>query len=95
MPERLIMRRIVLPQAVRIVIPAIGNDFVSMIKDSSLVSVVGSRRSCGGPTPSVAATASSIQALLIAALVYWALTIFFSYFQGRLERRLALSDVRL
>src|SRR6476620_4940387 len=41
MPERLIMRRIVLPQAVRIVVPAIGNDFVSMIKDSSLVSVGG------------------------------------------------------
>ena len=41
MPERLIMRRIVLPQAFRIVTPAIGNDFVSMIKDSSLVYVLG------------------------------------------------------
>ena len=40
MPERLVMRRIVLPQAVRIVIPAIGNEFVAMIKDSSLVSIL-------------------------------------------------------
>ena len=34
------MRRIVLPQAIRIVIPAIGNDFISMIKDSALVSAI-------------------------------------------------------
>src|SRR4030095_5292510 len=40
MPERLVMRRIVLPQAFRIVIPAIGNDFVAMLKDSSLVSIL-------------------------------------------------------
>ena len=35
------MRRIVLPQAMRIVIPAIGNEFIAMIKDSALVSFVG------------------------------------------------------
>ena len=39
MTERLTMRRIVLPQATRIVIPAIGNEFIAMIKDSALVSV--------------------------------------------------------
>ena len=48
MPERLVMRRIVLPQAFRIVIPAIGNDFVAMIKDSSLVSIL-SRRGAAVP----------------------------------------------
>ena len=35
------MRRIILPQAIRIITPAIGNEFISMIKDSSLVSVIG------------------------------------------------------
>ena len=40
MPDRLLMRRIVLPQAIRIVVPAIGNDFIAMIKDTSLVSVI-------------------------------------------------------
>jgi polar amino acid transport system permease protein len=38
--EALILRRIVLPQAIRIVIPAIGNEFIAMIKDSALVSVI-------------------------------------------------------
>ena len=41
MTEQTTMRRIVLPQAVRIVIPAIGNEFIAMIKDSALVSFVG------------------------------------------------------
>ena len=35
------MRRIVFPQAIRIVIPAIGNEFIAMIKDSALVSIIG------------------------------------------------------
>ena len=95
MPERQVMRRIVLPQAVRIVIPAIGNDFVSMIKDSSLVSVVGLQELLWRADTVGRSNSQLIQALLIAALVYWALTIFFSTFQARLERRMALSDVRV
>ena len=95
MPERQVMRRIVLPQAVRIVIPAIGNDFVSMIKDSSLVSVVGLQEILWRSNTVGRSNSQLIQALIIAALVYWALTIFFSFFQGRLERRMAQSDVRL
>ena len=95
MPESQIMRRIVLPQAVRIVIPAIGNDFVSMIKDSSLVSVVGLQELLWRADTVGHSNSQLIQALLIAALVYWALTIFFSTFQARLERRMALSDVRV
>ena len=95
MPERQVMRRIVLPQAVRIVIPAIGNDFVSMIKDSSLVSVFGLQEILWRSTTVGRSNNQLIQALLIAALVYWALTITFSFFQARLETRLAQSDVRL
>ena len=41
MTDRLTMRRVVLPQAIRIVTPAIGNEFIAMIKDSALVSIIG------------------------------------------------------
>jgi polar amino acid transport system permease protein len=92
MPEHLITRRIVLPQAIRIVIPAIGNEFIAMIKDSSLVSLIGIRellwRARGVGTRQVA----TVEAMIIAAAVYWALTIIFSFFQERLERRMARSD---
>ena len=74
--------------------PAVGNDFVSMIKDSSLVSVVGLQEILWRSTTVGRSNNQLIQALLIAALVYWVLTIFFSFFQSRLETRLAESDVR-
>jgi polar amino acid transport system permease protein len=92
MPERLIMRRIVLPQATRIVVPAIGNDFVAMIKDSSLVSIVSLQELLWRANSVGRSNQQLIQALLIAALVYWGLTIIFSYFQARLEKRLAKGD---
>jgi len=92
MPEQLVMRRIVLPQAVRIVIPAIGNDFVAMLKDSALVSVIAVPELLWRAQRVGTSALQPMTALLIAALVYWILTIVFSFFQERLERRMARSD---
>jgi polar amino acid transport system permease protein len=89
------MRRVVLPQAVRIVIPAIGNDFISMIKDSALVSYVGIQELFWRANSVGTRTFRNFETLLVAAVVYWAMTIVFSFFQERLERRMAESDVRL
>lgn len=92
MSERNIMRRIILPQAVRIVIPAIGNDFVAMIKDSALVSVIAVQELLWRAQNVGRQNFRTLEALLIAALVYWILTIIFSFFQERLERRMARGD---
>jgi polar amino acid transport system permease protein len=92
MPERLIMRRIVLPQALRIVTPAIGNDFISMIKDSSLVYVLGVQELLWRASTIGRRELASLEALLIAAAIYWVMTIIFSAFQERLERRMARGD---
>lgn len=92
MPERLVFRRIVMPQAFRIVVPAIGNEFVAMLKDSSLVSTIGvtellwRAQAAGRPRIHI------FEALLIAALFYWLMTIVFSFLQDRLEKRLARGD---
>lgn len=92
MPERLVMQRVVLPQAVRIVIPAIGNDFVAMIKDSALVSVIAVQELLWRAQNVGRQNFRTLEALLIAALVYWILTIVFSFFQERLEHRMARGD---
>ena len=92
MPAGLIFRRIVLPQATRIVTPAIGNEFIAMIKDSALVSLIGVQEVLWRAETSGRPTLHTLEAFIIAALVYWALTIIFSFFQGRLERRLARGD---
>ena len=92
MPERLVLRRIVLPQAFRIVVPAIGNDFISMIKDSALVSIIAVQELLWRAQAAGRPNVRIFEALTFAALVYWVLTIVFSFFQDRLEKRLARGD---
>ena len=92
MQERLVMRRIVLPQAIRIVIPAIGNEFIAMIKDSSLVSILAVEELLFRARLVGQQHFRSLEALIIAAVIYWILTILFSHFQQRLERRMARGD---
>jgi polar amino acid transport system permease protein len=77
---------------VRIVIPAIGNDFISMIKDSALVSTIGVQEVLWRAQKAGRPTLHTPEAFIIAALVYWVLTIIFSFFQERLERRMARGD---
>ncbi len=95
MTDSLTMRRIILPQATRIVIPAIGNEFIAMIKDSALVSYVGIQETFWRASTTGSRSFRMFETLLIAALIYWVLTIFFSLVQERLERRLRESDVRV
>jgi len=92
------MRRIVLPQAGRLIIPPTGNEFIAMMKDTALVSFLGTsidqmeifrRAQLVGR-----ADFRNLEALIIAALMYWGLTTIFSYFQLRLERRLSKGYVR-
>ncbi len=92
MPERLVFRRIVLPQAVRIVIPAIGNDFIAMLKDSALVSTITVHETLFMAQRIGRSAFEPVAALIIAGAVYWTLTIIFSFFQQWLERRLARGD---
>ena len=92
MPESRIFRRIVLPQAFRIVTPAIGNEFIAMLKDSALVSVISVHEILVLSQRLGRSALEPMTALLIAALVYWVLTIIFTFVQARLERRLAQSD---
>jgi len=92
MGGRTTFRRIVLPQAFRIVTPAIGNDFIAMLKDSSLVSTIGVQDILYRAQVIGRPTFQSMQTLLVAAVVYWVMTILFSVLQNRLERRMAVGD---
>jgi polar amino acid transport system permease protein len=92
MTARTTFRRIIVPQAFRIVTPAIGNDFIAMLKDSSLVSVISVHELLYQAQVAGRPNHKSMQTLLIAAIVYWILTIVFSFFQARLERRQAVGD---
>jgi len=87
-------RRIILPQAFKIVIPAVGNDFIALIKDTSLLSTIAVDELLHRATLVGGRTFNFLSALLVAAAVYWALTIFFSFWQARLERRMERDRAR-
>ncbi|HUV90351.1 MAG TPA: amino acid ABC transporter permease [Anaerolineae bacterium] len=82
------MRRIILPQALRIVIPPVGNDFIAMLKDSSLVSLMGVMELTWRAQKVGRRYFRSLELLTIAALFYWIMTIALQTVQGRLEERL-------
>ncbi|MEE4275719.1 MAG: amino acid ABC transporter permease, partial [Thermoleophilia bacterium] len=87
-------RRIILPQAFKIVIPAVGNDFIALIKDTSLVSVITVEELLRRAQLAGAATFNFLSTLVVAAAFYWALTIFFSFWQAKLERRMERDKAR-
>jgi polar amino acid transport system permease protein len=86
------MRRIVLPQAFRIITPDIGNQFIAMQKDTSLASAIALEELMGRARQAGAPRHHFFEALVVAAVWYWLLTIVLSYFQGTLEHRIARSD---
>ena len=87
------MRRIVLPQALRFAIPPVGNDFIAMTKDSALVAATGFVHELTWNAQKVGRSQfRSLEALVIAAIFYWIMTIILTYFQGIIEARLAKGD---
>jgi polar amino acid transport system permease protein len=87
------MTRIVIPQAMRFAIPPTGNEFIAMTKDSALVSATGFVHELMWRATKVGrAQFNNLEALIIAAVFYWGLTLILSYFQGRIEARLSRGD---
>jgi polar amino acid transport system permease protein len=85
---------VVMPQAMRIVIPPTGNQFIAMLKDSSLVSVVGVWELMYLARTQGQTEFRHIEMLITASLIYWVLSMGLEYVQSRLERRFARSGRR-
>ncbi|MFZ1395909.1 MAG: amino acid ABC transporter permease [Candidatus Promineifilaceae bacterium] len=93
MTQQQIMRRVVLPQAFRMVIPPIGNQFIAMLKDTSLIAITGFVWEILWRAQKVGrANFRNFEALLIAAVFYWIITILFSAVQSRLEAHMARGE---
>ncbi len=92
MPHLLAMREIIMPQAIKNILPAIGNEFVAVIKGSSMAYVLGIAELTFSAKVVQGATYKGLEPLLISALFYLVLT----FSMGRLinwaERRMKASD---
>lgn len=95
MPPGLLMRRIVLPQALRLIVPPFGNQFNVMLKNSTLVSVIGVPELLLITQTINSATFRTFELYAVVALYYLMLTTAWTFAQAAIERRVAASGPRL
>ena len=88
------MMLIVVPQAVRNILPAIGNEFVAVIKESSMASVVGDGELMYAAKIVQGSTYRSLEPLIVAAGFYFILTFTLGRVISLIERRMKVSDIR-
>ncbi len=81
------MRFVILPQAVRIILPPVGNEFVALLKDSSLVSVVAVADMTRRGREFMSSTFMPLETWLMVALLYLVMTLFFSRIVAYTERK--------
>ena len=88
------MRFIVIPQAFKAILPALGNEFIVLFKDTALITVIGGKELLYAAQAVGAKTYSVIFPYLGAAVIYLILVMILTWLQGKLERRLRQSDRR-
>lgn len=86
------MRYIILPQAVRRVLPPLGNDFIAMLKESSLISVLGVRDMTQLSKLYAAASFQYLKTYTLLAFMYLTMTVLLSIGVKSMERRLSTND---
>ena len=86
------MRYIVIPQAFKAILPALGNEFIILLKDTSLITVIGGKELVHAAQGIVDRTYEAMYPFFGAAAVYLVLVMIFSWLQGKLERRLRQSE---
>lgn len=85
---------IIIPQAFKNILPALGNEFISVIKESSMVSVIGVAELMYNAGIVRGNTALGLEPVIVAAVFYFVITFTLTRCLGFIERRLKASDIR-
>ena len=83
---------IIIPQAIRAVLPALGNEFIILLKDTSLITVIGGKELLYAAQGIMNRTYEAMFPLCGVAIIYLILVMLFTQLLGKFERRLAQSD---
>ena len=86
------MRNVILPQAIKNILPALGNEFIAIIKESSIVSIIGIHELMYNTDTVRGNTCKPFEPLIITAVVYFVITFTLSTAVRAFERRLETSD---
>jgi len=87
-----VMRYVVIPQAFKNILPALGNEFITLFKDTSLITVIGGKELVYAAQAVGAKTYAVMFPYIGAAVIYLVLVLILTWLLGRLERRLRQSD---
>ena len=85
------LRKVVIPQAVRAVIPPIGNNMIALLKDSALVSVIGVSELTLSAQRVIGKTYRPFEFYLLAAAFYYIINLAMEWVQRKIERRISIS----
>jgi arginine/lysine/histidine transport system permease protein len=88
LPEGKTMRFVIIPQAIRNILPALGNEFVVVIKESSIVSIIGIAELMYNADTIRSNTFQPFEPLLVAALIYFLMTFPLSKLIAHIEKRM-------
>lgn len=86
------MRYIIIPQAIKTILPSLGNEFITVIKESAIISVVGIHELMFNARVASGATYKIFTPYIMAAVMYFVLTFGLSKLLGVAERRMKVSD---
>ncbi|CCU78845.1 probable amino acid ABC transporter [Halanaerobium saccharolyticum subsp. saccharolyticum DSM 6643] len=88
MPYLMSMKKIILPQAFKNILPALGNEFIVVIKESAIVSIIGIHDLMYNADTVRGNTYKPFEPLIVAAVIYFIITFTLSKFIGLLEKRM-------
>ena len=88
------MRYIIIPQAFKNVLPALGNELITLVKETSVVTVIGLRDLTKGAMIVQSKTYQALVPYLAIAAIYLVIVMFLTWVMGKMERRLRQSDLR-
>ena len=88
------MRYIIIPQAFKNVLPALGNELITLVKETSVVTVIGLRDLTKGAMIIQSKTYQAMVPYLAIAAIYLVIVMFLTWVMGKMERRLRQSDLR-
>jgi polar amino acid transport system permease protein len=89
------MKRIIFPQALRVIIPPVSNEFIAMIKDSSLVSLMGVWELSYRAIKVGRRHFQSLEMLIMVAFIYWIMCMVLQFVQEKIEKHMARGDRRI
>lgn len=88
------MRRIILPQAFRVILPPTGNEFIAMLKNSSICFAIGLVELSNAARSIYSVNYNVMELLVVASIWYLVMTTVFSFLQAELESRFAVGQDR-